>query len=246
VIALLAMLSTASAGTQTWSEATAHTLPKGHFEVGIFAPLRWGLKESVELEIHPLIAIKSPHLAVKKGLGEAAGFDLGLRSALAWPTPGYRFLARPGIGGLLPVDADIPNIFSLDERLLATRELSERSRLTLELRAQVGVATDDSEWPTIDAPLLFSRSHAHHGGVSTAMGALLEQGVSDAFTLVLDLDAWLLIGTEENWSTEARLMARWQPGERFRAELGGEFVAGAYPYGNNWHVLPGFDLIWSF
>ena len=30
------------------------------------------------------------------------------------------------------------------------------------------------------------------------------------------------------------------------AQMSSTTVVGAYPYGTSWHILPGFDLIWSF
>jgi hypothetical protein len=246
MIALFALVGMAQAGTQTWSEGTAHTLPKGHIEVGIFAPLRWGMAEGLELEIHPLIAAVSPHVALKKGWGEAAGFTLASRHGLALASRGLQFVARPGTGGLLPADIEIPTTVTLDSRLLATRDLAEGTRLTLEARAEVGAPLAEGDWPTLDAPLLYARTHAAHGGVATAVGAMVEHGLSDTITAVVDTDAWFLPGAEAGWSVEARGAARWQPGDGFRAEIGAEFIAGAYPYGTNWHVLPGFDLGWSF
>jgi hypothetical protein len=60
------------------------------------------------------------------------------------------------------------------------------------------------------------------------------------------VEGWFLPGAEGNWAVEARGSLPWRPSEGFTAQLNATAVAGAYPYGSNWHLLPGFDLIWAF
>lgn len=45
-----------------FSADTARTLPEGKMELGVFAPLRYGLTPRVELALNPLWFFLAPHL----------------------------------------------------------------------------------------------------------------------------------------------------------------------------------------
>ena len=51
-----------------------------------YAPLRRGMGNGVELSIHPLVALLSPHLAVKKQWGTDGDWRLASRHSLMYPT----------------------------------------------------------------------------------------------------------------------------------------------------------------
>jgi len=140
-----------------WSEHTAHTLPKGRWEVGLFGPLRYGLSESTELEIHPIWAIVSPHIAVKQDLFEVGRWSLGVRQSIAYPTILLQNLARGGIGGIMPPDSQIPHIISSDTRLLATKDYSEKASVTMRLQLNVAPRFGESNYPHIPVPLVSHR-----------------------------------------------------------------------------------------
>ena len=63
-MALIALcLSTTAHGGAGTTHGTAAVLSDKEWEVGLYAPLRRGMGNGVELSIHPLVAILSPHLA---------------------------------------------------------------------------------------------------------------------------------------------------------------------------------------
>ena len=44
------------------THGTAETLSSGEWEVGLYAPLRRGFDNGLELSVHPITALLSPHL----------------------------------------------------------------------------------------------------------------------------------------------------------------------------------------
>ena len=247
VFTLLAglLIGPAHAGAGT-THGTASVLAHKDWEVGLYAPLRRGMGDGFELSIHPLVAILSPHLAVKKVWKPDGGWKVASRHSLLYPTPLLRSLAREGTGGIIVADAVIPPILATDNRVILTRAMSEHTKLSLSGRVMLGTGLGESAWPSIHMPLAYTRTAAYQDHVATALGAQLDGRLFSTFYYRVDLDGWVLPLSEATWATEAKATAHWRPSDRFTMQAGATAVVGAYPYGNNWHLLPAFDLIWRW
>ena len=239
------LLSTAFADQVVWSEHTAHTLPKGRWEVGLFGPLRYGLSESLELEIHPLWAIPSPHLAVKKDLLEIGRWSIAVRQSLSYPTPLLRLLARGGIGGVLAPDVSIPQIISSDTRLLLTKNYSQSLSVTMRAQLQVAPRFGESSWPNITVPVVYARTAAYQGAATIGLGSFINCGITPSVSLRSDTQLWFMAGQEANWAAEEWLTLRWSLSEKFAIDVGTVATIGVYDYGQNWHVAPILDVNWA-
>jgi len=147
---------------------------------------------------------------------------------------------------MLPADAEVPPIIGLDTRVLATRSLGESSQLTVSARLLAAVGLGDANWPTIDAPIAYTRTSVFQDGLATAAGVQVDGNLVSKLGYRLDIDGWFLPLSEGTWAVEARGVLPWRQSDSFTVQLSGTAVVGAYPYGTNWHLLPGFDLIWSF
>jgi len=75
------------ADTSIWSSGTAHSLPKGQWEVGLFQPLRYGMTDDQDIALHPLIALKLPNLVYKKTWVEKNSWTIATRHGFYYPTP---------------------------------------------------------------------------------------------------------------------------------------------------------------
>ena len=246
-IVLAALLSTSALATSPGeTHGTAAVLDEGQWELGLYAALRRGMGDGLELSIHPLTAIKSPHLAAKKTWKEGEAWTLATRHSLLYPTPLLKTLARPGTGGILPADAEIPNIIAMDTRFMASTGVGEGTQLTLSGRLLLAAAMGTANWPTIDMPLSYPRTVAYQDNVAAALGVQVDGSLVGTLGYRVDVDAWVLPMSEGKWALEAKGTLPWRPSEHFTAQLSGTAVVGEYPYGTNWHLLPGFDLIWSF
>ena len=73
------------------SHGTADVLDDGQWELGLYAALRRGMGNDLELSVHPLTAALSPHLAVKKVWRPDGSWRLASRHSLIYPTHLLRF-----------------------------------------------------------------------------------------------------------------------------------------------------------
>ena len=239
------LLSSAFADQVSWSEHTAHTLPKGEWEIGLFGPLRYGMSESLELEIHPIWAFVAPHVALKKDLIEIGRWSMGVRQSLAYPSLLLNTLARGGIGGILPPDVDVPHIISSDTRLLLTKDYSERASVTVRAQLHLAPRFGDSTYPHIPVPVVYPRTAAYQGIATIGAGTFMRCVMTDGLEIHTDTQLWFMVGNEANWAAEQWVSVRWFASKTFALDVGATATVGAYPYGQNWHVFPTFDLNWA-
>ncbi len=245
-MALLIMVSGVAYGGAGTSHGLTSVLSDGEWEVGLYAPLRRGMGNGVELSIHPLVALLSPHLAVKKQWSDDGDWRLASRHSLMYPTPLLKALAREGTGGIIVADAVIPPILATDNRLIVGRSLSPRTELNLSARMMLGAELGDSNWPSIDMPLAYTRTAAYQDNLATALGVQLDGLLVGVLFYRLDLDAWVLPLSEAQRAVEFKATLHWRPSDSFTVQAGSTTVVGQYPYGSNWHMLPAFDLIWRW
>jgi hypothetical protein len=246
-IALTALLSQSALATSPGdTHGTAYSLDEGQWELGFFAALRRGMGDGLELSIHPLTAIKAPNRAVKKTWVEGPSRPLATRHSLTYATPLLKSLAVPGTGGILPADSTIPHIVALDNRFLASQYLADDTLLTLSARLMLGLGIGESDWPSIDMPIAYSRTAAYRDYVATAIGVQVDGKLVGTLGYRVDVDAWILPLSTGKWALEGKVSLPWRPNQHFAAQLTGTAVVGDYPYGSNWHLLPGFDLIFGW
>jgi hypothetical protein len=171
--------------------------------------------------VHPLTAIKAPNLAIKKMWSEGSTMTIASRHSLTYATPLLQSLAKPGTGGILPADAVIPHIVALDNRFLVSRQVGGQNLLTLSARVMLGASFGESSWPSIDMPIAYPRTAAYQDTMAAAVG-------------------------DAKWAMEVRAHLPWRPSKHFTGQLTATGIVGDYAYGTNWHILPGFDLIWGW
>ena len=239
------LLSTAAAEGVAWSEHTAHTLPKGRWEVGLFGPLRYGLSEDLELSLHPVWALIAPHVAIKKDLTSLGQWRLGVRQSFSYPTLLLQNLARGGIGGVLPPDVSVPHIISSDTRLLLTKDYSPKASVTMRVQLNVAPRAGDSTFPHIPVPVVYPRIASYRGIATLGAGAFTRCGFHEGWEIRTDTQLWYMAGNEANWAAEQWVSVRWFATERFSVDAGMVGTVGAYPYGLNWHLIPTLDLNWA-
>ncbi|HVR19774.1 MAG TPA: hypothetical protein VMS65_08760, partial [Polyangiaceae bacterium] len=63
-----------------WSGSNALTVPSGRFELGLFGESHYGVTDSIEIALHPLLELALPHLEAKVTAARDPRHALGLRT----------------------------------------------------------------------------------------------------------------------------------------------------------------------
>ena len=79
---LLAAPCAAGGETASWSAGTARVLPDGRAEVGVFAPLRYGIRDRIELSAYPVWFAVAPNADVKIAWGAPRGIAVASQHGL--------------------------------------------------------------------------------------------------------------------------------------------------------------------
>ena len=225
---------------------SADTLKDGAWDVGIFAPLRYGLTDELEISSHPITAFWNGNFALKRGWGDFGGWDLSTRHGFSYPTRLLAAFARDGAGGILPPDAEIPHIIAADTRVLMSRSITDATRLTLGGRLTLAASMGESFWGPVEMPLVYARTAAAQNGVATNLSAAFDGQWTESISWLSSTTAWYLPSSTGSWSVEQTVATAWSSKGGFSVQGGAIFVAGEYEYGTNWHVLPKFDMGWRF
>ncbi len=246
----LALLTTDASAQirEEWSGRRAETVSKGRWEVGIFAPLRYGLTDDVELAAHPLAFFVVPNLTAKVSWTDDRPWRIGTRHGVHYPTPLLRMLSREGSGGILPADTEVPHIIAITNEVLATTTIPLFYRwVTVRLGVTIAPNIGGEEViPPIELPVVFPRTAAYSSNIVGHAGIGFEGKIVSTFYLLWDGAVFFTPGFEGTYAFESTLEASWRPSDRFMLSAGARGILGGYPYGERYHVVPVVDAKWGF
>ncbi len=235
-----------------WSPGTAHTLPQGRWEAGLFQPVRWGQSEDRELSFYKLTALLMPGVTVKQRWLQRYDWTISTTHAFYYPTPLLKMVAKPGIGGMISPEFDIPNMVSLWNMVLASKHLDNDKIFT----AKAGFAlafggSDLAMESTIDLPLIYHRLAVYYNKWLLRFGSDINGRLSEKWVYLVDGDLFIIPGMKGSFALENKGLLTWEKSSRFHVSLGYKMVYGQYPDGypneniTRLHILPMIDFMWS-
>ena len=132
---------------------TAHVAEKGSWSVGVFGPLKVAVRDGLELELHPLFALASPHVTARVAHGGIACLWLTGEYGISVPTPGLRLLKGTFFPEWSMSDENIGWFLVPSAALLVSR--GEESVTTMRLGLALGVPVGQNDAIPLDsyAPL---------------------------------------------------------------------------------------------
>ena len=235
-----------------WLSGTAHTLPKGRWEIGLFQPVRWGQGEDREISFFKLTILLMPGVTVKQRWGQCNNWTISASHSLYYPTPLLKTMAKDGIGGMISPEFKIPHLLSLWNMVLASKPLPQNKILTTKVGFALAFGgTDLSKESTIDLPLVYHRLAVYYNGWLLRFGSDLNGQIGEKWSYLIDGDYILIPGMKGYFTLEHKGMLSWKKSSTFQVSIGYKLIFGLYPdgYPNNniarFHALPLLDLQWA-
>ncbi len=173
---------------------------------------------------------------------------LATRHTLVYPTPLLRIIQKKGIGGIIaedPTIPEMPHMLSLRSEIIMSVILSPRHYFTG--KAGVAVAAhsgDPDSRTTIDLPIVYPRLAPYYNRFGINGGVDLQGPITGQVNYFLDADIFWFPGMAENIFFEQKGLLRWKISSGWLLEIGCKLTYGQYPYGEQWHLLPLFDMQW--
>jgi hypothetical protein len=238
------------AANERFSAGTAHTLPRGALEVGVFAPLRWGATERVEVSVRPLLFFVAPHLEAKVGWLDRGAFTIASSHGLLYPTPLMRLLSREGAGGIVPNDVRYPHILGTRQHLLATSAVGDHlvtARAGGRLARNLTSFDGPRFWSQVEWHLAWPRMAAWFTGWSVDGGIAAEGPLWRTLGYRVELDGFLMPGLRGDRAAEWAAIGTWRPRRDLLVRGGLLWSWAELPYGTRLSVpFPILDAVWSF
>lgn len=243
--------SPAAAREVPWSADEAAVVPAHRWEVGIFAPLTYGVSERVELSTHALLDVLMPALTVKVAWADFGNMSIASEHTLAYPTPLLRTLSAKGTGGLWPDETVVPHILALHTHVLASLGVGPHARHVLTARAGALLAAQigDSTLGTADLWFVYPRTAHWANGATLRLGLAASGPIAGDFGYAVDVDLYAILGGDfDDGSPMLEQSARvtWNVSGCVRLELGWMISGGDLPGPDDWAILPTFDARFAF
>ena len=226
------------ADTSIWSFGTAHSLPKGQWEVGLFQPLRYGMTDDQDIALHPLFALKLPNLVYKKTWVEKNSWTIATRHGFYYPTPLLQFITGAGKFKIVAPQFEFPTLIGLTNEILATCSLGA-GLLTGKAGLLIGLGGGDlNSTSTIDVPLVYPRLAVYYNGWGLRLGSDYMAPIKGRWSGFVDGDVFLYPGSASALFFETKVLLIWTKSSRLRFMVGYKITYGEYPFGSHWQILP--------
>ena len=226
------------ADTSIWSSGTAHSLPKGQWEVGLFQPLRYGMSDDQDIALHPLFAIKLPNLVYKKTWVEKNSWTIATRHGFYYPTPLLQSITGGGKFKIVAPQFEFPTLIGLTNEILVTRSLGD-GLLTGKAGLLLGLGGSDLDpTSTIDVPLVYPRLAVYYNGWGLRLGSDYMAPIKGRWSGFVDGDVFMYPGSASALFFETKVLLIWTKSSRLRFMVGYKITYGEYPFGAHWQILP--------
>ena len=165
LILLTALLvSIIRGGNANWDSHSAHIMPPNKWSVGIFHPIRYGIKDGLELSSHPGWFFVLPNASFKVPFSDFKSFNTATRLSFVYPTPLLNMLSRKGIGGIIDPNLTIPPMLGISGSLLMSKELLGVNA-TIKSGFDFGLVFGKLDARSnIDLPVIYHRLEVFHNG----------------------------------------------------------------------------------
>ena len=234
-----------------WSGSNALTLPRGRWEFGLFGASHYGLTDSVELSLHPVLVFALPHLEAKLIAAREHRSAIAVRGRASYPTTFLEIVSKEGQFGLLPATSEPPVALQLDVDVIASSEWFDGELASMWLGGTVAAheAFTPMELPLLDFPFLYQRFAALYGPGVVRIGFSFEGVIAGGLHYATELESYLMPGlpdVENASAVEHGLELEYRFGEHVALSSGLRTSYAKYPYGRRTHFLPYLDVRTGF
>jgi hypothetical protein len=234
-----------------WSGSNALTVPSGRWEVGLFGATHYGLSDSIELSLHPLLVFALPHLEAKFMAAKDPEHVFALRTRLSYPTTFLDIVSKEGQFGLLPATSKPPVAFLLEADAIVSSEWFEDELVSVWVGGAVAIheSFTPMELPLLDFPFLYQRFAALYGPAVPRIGFSFEGIITGGLAYSTELVTYFMPGlpdVENATAIEHGLSFEYRFGEHVALSTGLRTSYAKYPYGRRTHFLPYIDVRTGF
>ncbi|MFN8255343.1 MAG: hypothetical protein U0W24_06615 [Bacteroidales bacterium] len=231
---------------------TAKTIPKGHLEISLFRPARYGITKSLEVSAQPFAFPIFPNAQVKKNWYDKE-FSIATFHGINYPTIALNMLRKRNKEGWIPVDSTIPNAIIIKNGVIASKMLKEATSceaanylLSVKLGINFAVKFKDGTMPPIQKPIVYPRTSVLLDQPLWYAGVGLDAHLNSFLNYAVDLD-FLSVGMAiDDWAIENQGLIMTKITNSLLLVAGYRLSFGTYPEGNKFGIYPLLDISWTY
>lgn len=233
-----------------WHQNTAKVIKQGRTESGLFAPMRIGLKNQMELSVHPIWFFVLPNAKLKKNWSTDETKKLQVASEHGFTIPSIllNLLARNGTGGIFPGDQKAPPILTLNNKMIVSYFYHKNHAVSAKAGMEFNVlGSMYNDFAPVELLIAYPRT-ASYSRFYTGEVALNFTGlVANKFGYDSDFKMFLIPDDDLTWVFEWNPKVYYHVSDKFRIMAGALLTTGNIPNEKAaFRALPVFDLQYSF
>jgi hypothetical protein len=229
-----------------WADNSTHTLEKGRKEIGLFSPLKIGLKDSMELTVFPVWFFVLPNIELKKYWFTIAEMRIASNHKISYPTLLYNIVSKRGTGGILPETSVIPQMFKLNNSIMIGRDFSKYLNLTFTLGIDMCLSFGNSDFPDVEYHLIYPRTYSYNHLVTPYASADFTGDIIPNLYYNYDNTVFLFTDDNPGFIMEQKFKLQWNINNKWAMKAGTLFTYGDYPFGKGNAWYPIVDILYGF
>jgi len=238
--------NTKESSINSWSNTTAKTIKKGRIESGIFAPLRIGLKNNMEVQVHPLWFFVIPNARLKKNWNkdQTKKLQVATEHGFTYPTILLNLLAKSGTGGVLPPTQKAPSILTLKNKLIVSYFYDKNHSVSLKAALEFNMLHSmNNGMPEIELLIVYPRTAVYNNFYTGEIALAFEGVFAKKIGYDADLRMFLIPNEKFTWVFEWNPKLYYNVSNKFRIMLGALITTGNIENEKaSYRALPVFDL----
>lgn len=249
IIALFVIQELAAQNTpllNRWSYRTAYLMRKNKYESGLVQPFRYGISSRVEITTNVLQNFAVPNAGVKIFLADVKGFHMASEHGLQYNSLLFKLLSRKGTGGVLSPQFTFPNMLTLSNTFLVTKQVFDTAYVTA--RAGFYLSMRDGyldPLATVDFPIIYPRTSHLFNTCTFRFGADIRGKIKRNWGYTFDLQFFVLPVKDHNFFMENTGVILCKLSKNSGIKCGYKLCYGNYPFGKQWHLLPTLDIVFG-
>ena len=247
IITIILTFAASSIFSQTykWSDGSADILEQGRKEIGIFAPLKLGLKNSAEISTNPVLFFVIPNVSYKKQWKNTEKYRFASKHTFTYPTLLYKMMSTSGAGGILPATSTIPQLFKLNNDALLTFDKFGQ-KITVSAGIDICLSAGDADFSYIEWHIVYPRTYSLNNTFTPHAGVDITGDLYKNFVYEYKFNIFLLTQSDAGTITENQFKIAWRKSDKFAVKAGAIYSCGTFPFGKDGGFFPVLDLMFGF
>ena len=232
-----------------WKTNTTKTVDPGTITFGIVAPLTIGLKNNMDISVHPLTFFIMPNARLKKNWSSKSTkrFQIASTHGFTYPTLLIKTLSTNGTIAIYPPNETVTEIITLDNSILGSYYYHADHTLSFKAGIEFNLLYSSyGDFPEVELLYIYPRtaSYSNPFTINTAIEA--NGKISNKFGYEAALSIYYIPTTNATWVYEFIPKLYFNKSDKFRIQAVLNLTTGNIPHEKqDFRVMPFVDFQWS-